>query len=96
MESNKAKILRQETTARGHCLRCLMQDFDEETYVTKLLRVIRMMKPSERAAEEVTRQRLDTCLACDKLERGTCMACGCYVELRASMRGGRCPYRKWK
>ena len=28
--------------------------------------------------------RLSVCQDCEKLNAGTCMACGCYVELRAA------------
>ena len=89
------EVLREETSAKAHCIRCLLQDYDEEAYLSKLLRVIRLMKPSERAKEEVTKKRLQTCTQCSYLDRGTCLACGCYVELRASVRDGRCPYKKW-
>lgn len=78
-----------------HCLRCLLQEYDEEAYMSKLKRVILLMKASERASEEETERRLGICRQCDYLERGTCRACGCYVELRAASRAGRCPYKKW-
>lgn len=91
----RSEVLREETSAGGHCIRCLLQDYDEEAYISKLLRVIRMMTPSEKAKEEVVRTRLAVCKECDRLEMGTCLACGCYVELRAAMAGGRCPYKKW-
>lgn len=89
------KVLRDETSAHGHCIRCLLKEYDEEAYVKKLLRVIKMMRPSEKAKEEVTLRRLNVCGECDYLDRGTCRACGCYVELRAVMRDGRCPYKRW-
>ena len=80
---------------KNHCLKCLLQEIDEEEYVSKLKRVILMMKASERASDEETNRRLLICKECGDLEQGTCRACGCYVELRAAMRGGKCPYRKW-
>ena len=40
-------------------------------------------------------RRLDACKGCGFLEAGTCGACGCYVELRAASKRGRCPYKKW-
>ena len=33
---------------------------------------------------------------CSYLNAGTCTACGCFVELRAALRTGHCPYRKWE
>ena len=80
---------------KTHCLKCLLQEIDEEEYISKLKRVILMMKASERASDEETNRRLLICKQCDYLERGTCLACGCYVELRSAMRHGKCPYKKW-
>ena len=68
------------------CLRCLLQDFDRQAYIATL---------KERADPTEYAARLDACRACSRLERGLCLACGCYVELRAASRRGRCPYEKW-
>jgi len=86
---------KKETSVKNHCLRCLLQEIDEEEYISKLKKVILMMKASERASDEETNRRLLICKQCDYLERGTCLACGCYVELRSAMRHGKCPYKKW-
>ncbi len=48
-----------------------------------------------RAPEEEYERRLTLCKDCEKLLQGTCLACGCYVELRAAARGGHCPKKKW-
>lgn len=45
-------------------------------------------------AEEYER-RLSICKECEKLNAGTCDACGCYVELRAASKMVHCPYKKW-
>jgi hypothetical protein len=91
-----SKDMRNEkSSGEKHCLRCLLQEYDEEAYLSKLKRVILLMKASERAPEEVTGKRLDTCRQCDYLERGTCLACGCYVELKAVYKDGHCPKKKW-
>lgn len=95
-DRRKAADLKAETHGRGHCVRCLLQDYDEEAYVSKLLRVIRLMKPQEKAGEEEIARRLGICRECEKLEMGTCLACGCYVELRSALKNGRCPYKKWQ
>ena len=77
------------------CLRCLLQEFDEDTYIRTLKAHIERTPAGDRAAPEIYKTRLDTCKSCDRLERGTCLACGCYVELRAASRRSRCPYGKW-
>lgn len=53
------------------------------------------IKETDRVEKERYEQRLAVCKKCDFLNAGTCGACGCYVELRAAARAGRCPYRKW-
>ena len=77
------------------CRRCLLEEFDQEAYLQTLKEHIERTPARERTPEEEYRRRLDICKACDYLETGTCRACGCYVELRAASRRGRCPYRKW-
>ena len=49
----------------------------------------------ERTPPDLYARRLDACKGCGFLEAGTCGACGCYVELRAASKRGRCPYKKW-
>lgn len=54
------------------------------------------IKEKDRVSEVVYEERLAVCKSCDMLNAGTCGACGCYVELRAVGKTGRCPYKKWK
>jgi tRNA(Ile)-lysidine synthase TilS/MesJ len=84
-----------ESESRRPCLRCLLSEIDEEAYRKNILRVTELMKASEKASDQVKERRLAACRVCDYLESGTCRACGCYVELRAALKGGRCPYKKW-
>ncbi len=41
-------------------------------------------------------EEIDPKAYCSYLNAGTCTACGCFVELRAALRTGHCPYRKWE
>ena len=44
-------------------------------------------------------QRLrEICMSCDRLLAGMCRICGCYVELRASLKRNACPavHPKWE
>ena len=86
---------REKSSGREHCIKCLLQDFDQEAYMGTIRRVILLMKASERASEEENARRLSICRSCDFLDKGTCRACGCFVELRAAARYGKCPYKKW-
>ena len=38
--------------------------------------------------------RLEHCRACPSLNAGTCMQCGCYVEMRAARTDMHCPLDK--
>ena len=77
------------------CWRCLLEEFDEAEYIRVLKDHIERTPPRERTPEDVYAGRLEACRRCGYLEAGTCTACGCYVELRAASRRGRCPYKKW-
>lgn len=81
---------------REHCIRCLLEDIDPQKYEQDIKRLLTCMERSEKVPEEEYRRRLEVCRGCDYLSKGTCNACGCYVELRAAVKKGRCPYRKWQ
>ena len=77
------------------CRRCLLRDAspaDYEKYVSSLLSKI---PPRQKAADEAYEARLRLCAACDQLNGGTCMGCGCLVELRAAYHKEKCPFKKW-
>lgn len=77
------------------CKRCLLREFDEAEYREKLERYIVGLDSDVKAAEPLYEKRLSVCKECEKLSEGTCLACGCYVELRAAVKTGRCPHKKW-
>ncbi|MDO4293831.1 MAG: DUF6171 family protein [Eubacteriales bacterium] len=82
-------------TEKPRCLKCLLREMDEEAYMRQLHRYIELLDQDVKAARKLYEERLEACKACDYLEAGTCLACGCYVELRAAVRKNKCPYRKW-
>lgn len=53
------------------------------------------IKVNDRVMQDEYERRLSVCRSCEKLIEGTCMACGCYVELRAVAKVSRCPKKKW-
>jgi len=77
------------------CLKCLLKEMDEAAYMEKLHRYIEMLDADVKTAQGIYADRLSVCKACDYLESGTCLACGCYVELRAAVKKNKCPYKKW-
>ncbi|WP_026510468.1 MULTISPECIES: DUF6171 family protein [unclassified Butyrivibrio] len=76
------------------CRHCLLRDLegDEKEMIQKYRDAI---DPEDRVSEAVYESRLKVCTECDKLSSGTCLACGCYVELRALGIVSRCPKKKW-
>ncbi|MCR5293846.1 MAG: DUF6171 family protein [Lachnospiraceae bacterium] len=58
-------------------------------------RLYRLLDEKDRADEETIRRRLSVCGSCPKQVGGTCLACGCYVLIRASAERSRCPKKKW-
>ncbi len=74
------------------CPRCLLEssgaDFDLKEYMERV-------DPDDRTDPDSYVARLKVCEACDKLNAGLCMGCGCYVELRAYTAAKHCPYNKW-
>lgn len=77
------------------CKKCLLRDLaaEDQKNIGKYLAAI---KKEDRAKEEIYEERLAACRECGKLQEATCQACGCYVELRAAIRLGKCPYKKWR
>ena len=85
MEDNQKRI----------CKRCLLREYDETDYKEKIERVLKLMNDKEKVPPELYEKRLQVCGQCEKLVQGTCLSCGCYVELRAAARTGSCPYQYW-
>ena len=76
------------------CKMCLLREMAEED-VLKIEKYKEAIKQQDRVSEEKYEERLHICKQCEKLNAGTCNACGCYVELRAFGIQGTCPYKKW-
>jgi len=75
------------------CKMCLLREFSEEAYESTIKDFIERIH--DRTPEELYNERLGVCKSCDKLNVGTCLACGCYVELRAASVNAGCPKKKW-
>lgn len=76
------------------CIRCLLRDLAnaDAAMIEKYKSAI---KENDRVDSERYESRLAVCKECDKLNAGTCNACGCYVELRALGKNTGCPHKKW-
>lgn len=80
--------------AKRICKKCLLQDMGKEEYA-KISSYIDALGEEARVDSKVEERRLGICKECENLLDGTCLKCGCYVEIRAAMKMGRCPQKKW-
>lgn len=78
------------------CRRCLTREMaDSEEIYHSLMAYIENLDVDIRTPGEAYEARLDVCRRCDMLLQGMCRKCGCYVELRAAVRGNVCPDERW-
>lgn len=74
------------------CRQCLLRDMlDPQDYERTVERVRRALHARVRTPDAQYEQRLSVCRDCDQLQNGTCMRCGCLVEMRAMRRDMHCP-----
>ncbi|MCD8022798.1 MAG: DUF6171 family protein [Lachnospiraceae bacterium] len=73
------------------CKKCLLRDLPEQEAYATLFLYLKNLPSEDKVPDEVYDERLAICRGCDRLLAGTCMLCGCYVELRAAMRVRGCP-----
>ena len=78
-----------------YCRKCLLKDFDEDRYRELIKKELDWMDAEMKAPDGLYEKRLSICEACDKLSQGTCLSCGCFVELRAAAKKAACPRKKW-
>lgn len=76
------------------CKKCLLREMAESD-VKMIEQYKAAIKSQDRVKESVYEERLKICKSCDRLNAGTCLACGCYVELRALSPVSKCPHKLW-
>jgi len=56
-----------------------------------------IQKLTKKADEEVQKERLDICMACEHLytKMNICKKCGCYVPSKVKRINSFCPIKKW-
>ena len=45
---------------------------------------------------ETYHKRFSTCQACDRLQNGRCLECGCFMKLKSKLAAMKCPLGKWE
>lgn len=74
------------------CRRCLLREMTDENRYYESVKFYRETMPvKKRTPDDLYETRLQACKACRSLESGTCMECGCYVEMRAARVDMHCP-----
>lgn len=79
---------------RRPCIRCLLRDLDRAEEYEKVMEYIANMDREIKADTEEYEKRLALCRECDSLYQGICGKCGCFVEVRAMRKDGRCPHEE--
>ena len=77
------------------CTRCLLKDFSKEQFEAIVINGLASLPKEDLVDNAESNRRLDVCKDCGKLNQGTCLACGCFIEIRAPLKKGTCPYSKW-
>ena len=53
-------------------------------------------KPSTQyASRELYNERHDICKGCDRLSKGRCQECGCFMAAKCRLADAECPLGKW-
>ena len=73
------------------CLKCRDMNLSGECLTEYLDRVIGELESEDRVSEETYRARISVCASCPNRWQATCRLCGCYCQIRASIRKNRCP-----
>ena len=76
------------------CVRCLLRDMVDAD-MAMIEKYKSALKEADMVSDEEYERPLDICGECDRLNAGTCMSCGCYVEIRAAAKISKCPTKKW-
>ena len=77
------------------CRRCLLREAYPSDYQKYIVSLLEGIPDRQRTADMLYEARLDICRACEQLNNGTCMGCGCLVELRAAYNYEKCPFDRW-
>ncbi len=73
------------------CKKCLIRELDDGALFESVKEYLESIDSAIKTPQEEYERRLAVCKDCDRLVRGTCTACGCYVEMRAALKNNYCP-----
>lgn len=78
------------------CKKCLLAEADMKGVYESVKGYIAAIPQEQKVSDAVYAARLDICKKCDDLVNGTCVKCGCFVEVRAVKKRLGCPDEKDK
>ena len=85
-----------EDTKQLRPCRCLLRDRADMEAERRRVKMYRSVMSEELRVEDAAYEhRLQICMECEALQNGTCMECGCFVEMRAARRDMNCPLFQW-
>ena len=87
--------LEKDKKSPKRCYKCLLREMDVDQYFVNLYDYIARIEEDIKTPHKLYEERLAICKECDYLQEGMCRACGCFVELRASITNNTCSYGKW-
>lgn len=73
------------------CKRCLVYEMAEAAQYQNMYDYINHLDEDVKVSNETYQERLKICKQCENLLAGMCRICGCYVEIRAVIKGKSCP-----
>ncbi len=82
------------THEKKPCTRCLLEEAGKQDLYASIKRCIEKIPKKQRTASAEYDRRLDICTACEHISEGTCLKCGCYVQLRAAKSDSHCPLKR--
>ncbi|MCM1488567.1 MAG: DUF6171 family protein [Firmicutes bacterium] len=71
--------------------RCLLAEAGEYQLAENIREYTENLGEDIKAESSLYQKRLKICEKCSDLLNGTCLKCGCYVEMRAAVKHNRCP-----
>lgn len=73
------------------CKRCLLLEAGEVKSFETVRDYLENLDNELKVDDFLYDKRLAYCRDCDELISGMCLKCGCYVEIRAALKGKSCP-----
>lgn len=78
------------------CKRCGLKTALTQSDIDKMVSEVKSMRGVELTDEDTYRKRFGICEECEHFYyKSTCNLCGCVMQVRARLKSGRCPKKKW-